>query len=112
VANTVVVDSANDVHIGGSFQGIVNFGGGNLQSSGGDDAFVATLNGADGSHHCSVKGGVGGGQTVAQLANRPGGGLRILGRLINSLNFGSTPATNLSEPSGTQFSLFLQAMTK
>src|SRR3990170_6282915 len=46
----VAVDGNGDVLLTGSFQGTVNFGGGNLTSAGLEDIFVAKYSGADGAH--------------------------------------------------------------
>ena len=41
----VVVDGAGDIVLTGSFEGVANFGGGNLISAGGDDFFLAKFDG-------------------------------------------------------------------
>ena len=48
--NGVAVDGGGDVVVTGYFKTTVNFGGGNLTSSGLDDIFVAKVSGTDGSH--------------------------------------------------------------
>jgi len=94
-AMTVAVDAAGNIDVAGWFNGTLNFGGGNLVSSG-EDVFVAQLNAAGG-HSWSKKFGDSSGQRANWLAIDSSNNVVITGFFSGTINFGGS---NLSNPGG------------
>ncbi|MCK6590299.1 MAG: SBBP repeat-containing protein, partial [Polyangiaceae bacterium] len=81
------VDSAGNVLVTGSFAGTVDFGGGPLTSSGGNDVFVAKFD-ANGQHIWSKKFGAAQEQSGRSIATDAAGNVYVTGNFIGSVNFG------------------------
>jgi hypothetical protein len=110
-ANSVTVNAADKVLVAGDFQGTVEWKAGDPKASAGDkDALVAVLNG-DGTTDCAISAGDGNTQELSQvvLNSGPGGGVRVRGRLIGAMNFGATPATEITG-GASSFSVFVQQL--
>src|SRR5262249_49670699 len=84
----VAVDSSNNVYVAGSFQGTVNFGGGNLTSAGAEDIFVLKLNGSDGSFGWQKRLGAAGTDVGRGIAVDGSGNLTVTGEFRNTVDFG------------------------
>ena len=90
----IAVDGSGDVVVTGLFQSTVNFGGGNITSSGGDDIFVAKLSGTDGSHVWSK--GFGGTDIDigSGIAVDGSGDVVVTGQFTDTVNFGDGNITS------------------
>lgn len=91
----VVIDNANNVIIGGKFQGSVDFGGGALVSAGSTDAFIAKFNAA-GTHVWSKKFGDASGQEVDGLASASGD-VYATGSFFGTVNLGGAALTSAGQ---------------
>jgi hypothetical protein len=89
---SVVFDAAGNVLITGSFEGSIDFGGGELKSAGGKDVFVAKL-GPAGEHIFSKAFGDAADQVGSSVAVGAGmlGSAVITGSFAGSINFGAGP---------------------
>jgi hypothetical protein len=98
VGRGLAVTSTGDVIVVGEFAGKANFGGGDLVSSGGADAFVAKLAAADGSHVWSQRFGDGPSSSTTQSATAvsidAGGDVAIAGTFVSSIALGGPPITS------------------
>ncbi len=88
----VAIDSANNVVLVGSFKGSVNFGGGDLSSTGPNDSdiFVAKLN-SNGEHLWSRKFGDSSNQYGEDVAVDSTGNVAAVGTFAGTVNFGGAP---------------------
>lgn len=81
------VNAAGDIWVGGGFQGSVDFGGGPLVSSSGEDAYLIKLDG-QGGHLQSHRYGEGLNQAVMGLSAVPSGGVVVAGRFQGQIDLG------------------------
>lgn len=103
-ASAIAVDASNAVYVAGQFEGTVDFGGGNVMSTGSADAFVLKLN-ADGTYGWANKFGGTSFDGAQGLAVR-GGSVVLAGVFAGSMTVG---ATNLT--SAGQIDIFLIGLT-
>ena len=87
VASAVAVDSADNVLVTGYFEGAVDFGGGELESMGGRDIFVAKLD-PDGSHLWSQRFGDAAHQRAHAIALDAAGNVLVAGAFEGVLDLG------------------------
>jgi hypothetical protein len=80
-------DGAGNVIVAGYFAGSIDFGGGALNSMGGNDVFVAKLN-SNGSHVWSFRYGDGSGQLCESVEVDAAGNVHVTGNFQGSINFG------------------------
>ena len=104
----VAADSDNNILITGEFEGSVNFGGGDLPSSG-VDLFVAKL-AYDGTHASSRRFGDDATQTGAATAADPSGDVLVAGTFKGSMVLGNTTVT--ANKSGTKDTLFIAKLAR
>jgi hypothetical protein len=90
---SVAIDSAGNVVVVGSFAGSVDFGGGALESEGGNDAFVAKL-GPKGEHLWSKRFGNWNEQVGLSVAVDPDGNILMTGMFDGSIDFGGDTLTS------------------
>ncbi|HEU5249596.1 MAG TPA: SBBP repeat-containing protein, partial [Thermoanaerobaculia bacterium] len=95
VAYAIAVDSAGDIALAGKYQGSINFGGGNLSSAGGDDAFLVKLGGGSGSHVWSKDFGAGSGDTATGVAVDGSNNVVVAGYYSGSVDFGGGALSSL-----------------
>jgi hypothetical protein len=82
----------------GTFSSTVNFGGGNVQSAGGTDVFLATYNSNGGQVWTRVAGGAG--DDVATAVDTDADGNPVFtGNFLNTVDFGGGPLVGSSAPS-------------
>lgn len=93
-STSVVVDSAGDIFLAGSFAGTINLGGGALTSAGNKDIFVAKLSGVDGAHLWSKRFGDSKAQENAALAIDSAGNLLMTGSFAGTIDLGGGPLTS------------------
>lgn len=86
-AEGVAIDGAGNVVVIGSFAGSVDFGGGALDSAGGNDVFVAKL-GPKGEHLWSKRFGNANEQVGLGVAVDPDGNVLLTGMFDGSIDFG------------------------
>ncbi|MCC6551718.1 MAG: hypothetical protein IT372_01690, partial [Polyangiaceae bacterium] len=86
-AAAVATDGSSTILVIGSFEGAIDLGGGPLQSAGGDDLFVAKLDGS-GNHVWSKRFGGAGDQRGASVALDGAGNAFIAGHFAGSLDLG------------------------
>lgn len=87
VGEAVAVDGSGNVVIAGSFDGTVDFGGGNLVSAGGNDIFVAKFN-ASGVHQWSYRFGSTGSDVALAIATDGSGNVIVTGYFVGTVDFG------------------------
>ncbi|MCC6559422.1 MAG: hypothetical protein IT372_41410, partial [Polyangiaceae bacterium] len=92
-ARGVSVAGAGVVVMTGGFHGAVDFGGGALQSAGGEDAFVAKLDGA-GNHVWSERFGDAADQTGGAVHQDGSGLLSMTGSFAGTIQLGGAPLTS------------------
>ncbi|HSO32576.1 MAG TPA: hypothetical protein VLT33_08670 [Labilithrix sp.] len=93
VAQAVAVDAAGNVVFAGSFDGHVDFGGGDLTSAGGTDIFVAKLD-SNGKHMWSKRfGDVADGQKARSISVDTAGAVVVAGELAGAADFGGGALT-------------------
>ncbi|MEZ4312244.1 MAG: hypothetical protein R3F14_29800 [Polyangiaceae bacterium] len=97
LANSVAVDSVGSVALGLTFAGVVNFGGGNLTSAGGNDIGVAKL-AAGGTLLWGKRFGANGADTARGVAFDPFGAVLLAGDFTGTVDFGGG---NLVSAGGT-----------
>ena len=85
----VVADSACRVFIAGTFGGVVDFGGGRLQSAGGRDVFVASFD-ASGAHLWSKHYGDANDQAATGIAVDAAGNVAVAGWYEGRMDIGAT----------------------
>ncbi len=85
----IAVDAAGNITTSGYFSGTVSFGGANLVSAGGIDAFIARHNGS-GVHQWSRGFGSTAGDNALGLALDGDGNVRVAGHFSGSVSFGGT----------------------
>ena len=95
VAYGLAIDSAGDLALSGKFQGSINFGGGNLSSTGGDDAFVTKLTGSSGGHVWSKDFGGASGDIATGVDIDGSNNVVIAGYYSGSVDFGGGPLNSL-----------------
>ena len=84
----VALDPSGDVILAGSFENIVDFGGGPLSSAGGDDAFLAKYSGLNGSHLWSKRFGDAQAQAPYGVAADGNGNVVITGQFYGTIDMG------------------------
>lgn len=95
-ANSLAVDSADNIVVSGRFEGSVDFGTGSFVSRGIDDVFVVKLS-ANGSVRWSKQFGSTSQESAFGVAVARNGTIAVVGRFAGPLNFGQgtlTPAGN------------------
>jgi hypothetical protein len=85
--NGVSVDASDNVIVTGTFNGTVNFGGGNLVSAGGADIFVANFS-AGGVHQWSQRFGGTGGDFAYAIAVDDSNNVIVTGYFNDTVDFG------------------------
>jgi hypothetical protein len=85
----LAADPAGNVLVGGTLQGTIDFGGGQLTSVGGDDAFLAKLDGS-GNHIWSLRLGDAAGQQLNAVALGGAKNAAVAGSFSGSPDFGGT----------------------
>lgn len=95
VAYAIAVDSSGDLALAGKYQGSINFGGGNLSSAGGDDAFLVKLGGGSGSHVWSKDFGAGSGDTATGVSVDGSRNVVVAGYYSGSVDFGGGAISSL-----------------
>jgi hypothetical protein len=101
VATSVVVDSAGNVIVGGSFSATANFGGSNLTSNGSTDAFVWKLDGAGNTVWARAFGGTAVDE-VTSVDVQPNGDVVLTGYFSSTVDFDPGPGTqNLTSAGST-----------
>jgi len=90
---SVAVDASGNVLATGYFAGTVNFGGGNLTSTGSSDTFVAKFNAA-GTHQWSRGFGSAGDQNGYSIVADPVGNVIVSGFFNGTINFGGPDLTS------------------
>ncbi len=93
MATGVAVDSSGNVYTTGEFSGTVNFGAGNVTSTGSDDVFVTKLN-ASGVHQWTTTLGGTSGDTGRGVAVDSSGNVYATGHFIGTVNFGAGNVTS------------------
>jgi hypothetical protein len=88
--HNLTVDLAGNVIIVGAFAGLVNFGGSDLVSQGGDDLFVAEFDSL-GNHVWSKSFGDGADQSASAVTTDKAGNILITGTFAGTVNFGNGP---------------------
>jgi hypothetical protein len=83
----IAADPSGNTYLAGEFSGTVNFGGGNLNSAGGDDIFVAKF-GPAGVHQWSKRFGNTSDQTGRSVAADESGNAIVAGYFYGMLDFG------------------------
>lgn len=84
----VSVDGAGSVLVAGQFEGQVDFGGGPLNSAGGQDMFLVKLDSNQGAHLWSQRFGDAQEQVVRRVRSDPTGDVVICGDFNGTVNFG------------------------
>jgi hypothetical protein len=89
IAARVAIDNGDNIILAGTFIGSVNFGGGQLQSTGNQftDAYLAKLN-AGGGHVWSQRFGDINSQEGHDVATGPGGAIALVGMFQNQMDLG------------------------
>jgi beta-propeller repeat-containing protein len=87
------VDKLGNVYASGTFSGSVDFGGGLLTSTGGNDIFVLALD-EFGQHLWSKRAGDVGSDLIGSMAVDPDGSVYLTGRFAYSIDFGSGSITS------------------
>ena len=87
IAWDIAVDGGGSAVVAGSFEGSINFGGGNLSSAGSDDAFVAKLD-FSGNHVWSKRFGDAEGDFVGGIGVDAAGNLLVTGNFRGGIDFG------------------------
>lgn len=105
LGRALVVDSADNIVIGGGFKDTVNFGGCQLTSAGDSDAFVAKFD-TMGNHLFDWQAGDGGAQEVQSIAVQSDGHIVVTGHAQGSIDMG-TGAVN----TGVERDIFLMRLT-
>ncbi len=95
----IVTDAAGNIYFLGSFQGIIDFGGGPLESAGINDVFLAKLDGA-GEHIWSKRFGDFENQNGKYAALDAAGNLTIAGSFESTIDLGGTTLTSIGETDG------------
>ena len=88
--NSVMVDDAGNVFLGGYFMGTAAFGGGPLVSAGGQDIFLAKYS-SGGAHQWSQRFGGTSDQAAACLSVDGSGDLFVTGSFYNTVDLGGGP---------------------
>jgi hypothetical protein len=96
VAQRLRSDGAGDLLLAGTYEGLVDFGGGALVSEGGLDAFAVKF-AADGSHVWSRSFGGPGDDELADLAVDGAGGFAVTGAFEESIDLGTGPLQSAGE---------------
>lgn len=91
----VSTDAQGNIVVAGAFLGQIDFGAGALNSAGGNDAYVAKLNGT-GSALWSKRFGDGGNQYAQHVATDAQGNVLVTGHFRGSVDFGGGPLTDTS----------------
>ncbi len=95
-AGAVVFDGAGNVLLDGHFSGSINFGGGPLVSTGGNDAFITKLD-AGGAHVWSKRFGDGADQSATGVAVDQAGNVIFVGSFSGSVNLGGAALTGTND---------------
>jgi hypothetical protein len=95
VADTVAVDGAGDVIVGGFFQETIDLGGGPLQSAGLSDVYVVKLGGVTGAHRWSRRYGGSENQFGYGAAATANGTVLLTGLFGGTADFGSGAVTSV-----------------
>ncbi len=94
--SAVATDAAGDVFVTGSFEGMVNFGGGLRTSAGFWDIFIAKYSGLDGRHLWSRIFGNTGLDSGAAVAVDAAGDVLFTGIFQDTVDFGGGPLASLA----------------
>jgi hypothetical protein len=89
----VAADKDGNVIVAGTFEGSIDFGGGELKSAGATDIFVAKL-GPSGEHIWSARFGDAEAQSSVELAVDAGGSAILAGALQGAIDFGGGALTS------------------
>ena len=95
----IAADGAGNVAVTGSFTGRINFGGGDLTSAGGHDAFVASFS-PDGGHRWSKRFGSTSFDRGYGVAVDRGGDVAVTGLFTYTVDFGGGPVTSAGSNDG------------
>jgi hypothetical protein len=90
---SVAVDASGNIFVTGTFQGTVDFGGGNRVSAGGTDIFLAKY-GPDGTHLWSLRFGSTGDDEGNAVAVDGSGNVFVTGTFRGTVNFGGFDQTS------------------
>ncbi len=93
MGQTLAVDGAGNVIVGGQFAGTANFGGMDLTSAGGYDGFLAKYD-TDGVHQWSKRLGGASLDTVTGMGVDAGGNVTAVGYFAGTANFGGANLTS------------------
>lgn len=85
-ATSVAVDASDDILVGGTFEGTIEFDDGPLHSAGAADYFVVKLD-PDGDYDWSARVGNAADQKNCQVAMAPGGAALLAGEFVGALDF-------------------------
>jgi hypothetical protein len=89
----IALDDSGNILMAGAFKGILDFGGGALESAGADDIFVVKLD-ASGNHRWSRRFGGAGAQAATAVAADRSEYPVVAGDLFGDATFGATPLTS------------------
>ena len=90
---SVAVDGSGNVHVGGYFEGTVNFGAGNVTSAGNQDVFVTKLN-SSGVHQWTTTLGGTGTELAREVAVDGPGNVHVTGLFNGTVDFGAGDVTS------------------
>ena len=92
--SAVTLDRSGNVWVTGSFQNVVDFGGGMLTSAGNSDVFILSLGGADGAYRSAWRYGGGDNETAVGIGVDSTGAVVITGAFGTSVDFGGGMLTS------------------
>jgi hypothetical protein len=92
----VAADAAGNVYVVGSFQGMLDCGGGTLASAGSNDIFVAKLD-PDGNHIFSKRFGDAATQDASSVVIDPAGNIVFVGSSYGAVDFGGGAVANAGQ---------------
>jgi cysteine-rich repeat protein len=94
-APAIAIDSSNHVILTGAFQQTVNFGGGPLTSAGSGDIFIATYQGANGTHLWSQRYGGPNDERSKGVAVDGNDNVIVTGSFIGPVSFGGEEVSSM-----------------
>lgn len=92
-ARRIAVDPAGNIYVSGHFGGTASFGGAELVSAGGLDAFVASYT-SSGAHRWSLRGGGTGNDVPLGIAADASGNAFVVGHFAGTASFGGASLTS------------------
>jgi fibronectin type 3 domain-containing protein len=92
----VALDGSGNIFVAGYFQGLADFGGGILTSSGGYDVVLAKYS-SSGAHLWSKRFGGSGNEQVSSIALDPAGNILVAGSFYGTGNFGGANLTSAGD---------------